>query len=896
MEENRKEGAFLSRKISLEEKNLVNLRQNNGAEKGYRSSYTEQDERPGAGMPEPVRERGAVRRSAEPAKSGLLDKIVEYGVYLLIFLMPLFILPFSVEVYEFNKAFLLVFGSVVLFFVWALDSIFMKKRITFSRSILTVSFLFYLLALLASVFFSVDTPSSIWGYSGNFSDSFVFYIGSFVFYMVFVALASEKGASRVIGKSISALIYSALLASLVALPYYFGFTSLPGFGGALAGFNLVSGYAHVFVIYLLVMLFVVLYDYSSGTLGRMRKIADILAAGAIMANLLLIDWPVAYLLLFILCVALVFMGGAGKREDDAARGVESLIPLLMILSSLFFISSINLNDIMLGKISMGNSSSIGSLVKDALGVDMTNLQISIQNGFGAGEAINIATASLSERPVLGSGLGTYYYDFFRYKSVDFNNGPNWTLGFNKAYNEILEKVSTIGILGVLAYGILVAIALLLILRHAKTERNGEFLLVAFLALLLSQFLFFETSILKFLFVLFLAIASAGKLAGGADGRPRSETMTFDIQGKSMSGGVVSVFGVMVILVCSTSMALGIQIFRAEAKYVEAINTGEAQNIDPANLEEIVRLNPYKGDYSAGISSIYLSRVYYLINQNKDDQDTLNRITGDANSALTYAAKAVEISPNNMLLWENYSYVYKSIDDFGMDGGNEWAIKGYEKAIALSPNDPVLRTELSKLYLAKYGEDDKEEDKKADLASAKEHLLKSQELKANYPDTALELALVYSYEGDGDKMLEQVDKASQMNGLGVVSAVEIGRMYYNAGAIDKAKNALQQVISENVDPNNADAHFILGTIYKEEKKYAEALEEFKVVEKFNPDNAGLKDAIKSVEDLIANGGKEDDKDEEKDEETVASQDSSSLTGEEDVFGDMGEENESEEADE
>jgi tetratricopeptide (TPR) repeat protein len=797
-------------------------------------------------------------------------------------------------VYEFNKSFLLVFGSVILFFIWALDSIFVKKRITFSKSILTISFLFYLLVMLASVFFSVDAPSSIWGYSGNFSDSFVFYVGLFIFYMVFMAMASAKGANRVIRRSVSALIYSALLASLVALPYYFGFTYLPGFGGAVAGFSLVSGYSHVFAIYLLVMLFVVLYDVSSGSLGRARKAVDILTAALILVNLLLVDWPVVYLMIFVMCVALVLFGGAFKKEN-LSRGTESLIPLLMIFSSLLFISSVNLNEIMLGRISMGNTSSIGSLAREALGVDMSNIDTSVQNGFGTREAIGIANASLAERPILGSGLGTYYYDFFKYKSSDFNYSGNWTLGFNKAYNEVLEKVSTIGILGLLAYCILAVLGFILLLKTMKMEKSGEFLLVAFLSLLLFQLLFFETSVLKFLFVLFLAIASAGKLML-SDGRYNSETITFDIQGKSMSSGVLSVFGVMVILVCSTSMALGIQIFRAETKYVEAVNSTEPQNLDSAKLDEIIKLNPYKGDYSAGLSGIYLARVYYLINQGGDDQDTLNRITVEANNALTYASKAVEVSPNNMLLWENYTYIYKTIDELGMEGGDEWAIKGYEKAIALAPTDPVLLTELSKLYLAKYGEDEKEEDKKTDLKKAKEILLKSQELKNDYPTTALQLALVYSNEGDGDKMLEQIDKVSQMNGLGVTEAVEIGRMYYNAGAMDKAKSALLQVVSESVDPDNADAHYILGAIYKEEKDYAKALEQFKAVEEFNQDNEGLKEEIEEVEGLLASGGKEEDQDEDENEEETSSSSQDQSSGGEDVFADMGGEEDGEDANE
>ena len=861
MEEERKEGFFQNKKITpKEERNLVNLRQRSEINKDARNSYGELFESPEPRVPEEktgvVQEKRFVKnenKTTGTPSGNLLDRITEIGLYLLIFLMPLLILPFSTEAFEFNKSFLLVFGAVVLFFMWILNSIFIKKKIQFSKSLLTLSFFVFIVVLSASSFFSVDSASSFWGYGGNFSDSFVFYLGLFVFYMVFVGLSSTRGSDRIISRSISVLVLSSLLVSLTALPYYFGYTNLPFFGGAVAGFSLVSGYYHVFAIYLLAMFFVALYDLSSfGKSSRVRKTLDISAASLILINLFIIDWPMIYLVIFILCTVLVVFSGSHKKENLSHRN-ESMLLMMMIFSSVFFISSVNINEIMLGKISMGNSSSISSVVKNSLNIKIENTDASVQNGFGTKEVINIAKSSLAERPVLGSGLGTYYYDFFKYKSVDFNYSDSWDLGFNKAYNETMEKVSTIGVLGVLSYLVLIALAILLFAKNIKTKKHNEFIFVAFLSLLICQFLFFETAVLKFLFVLFLAIASSSRnlyqeASGDISKKNRSGIATFDIAGKRLSGGLVSSVGIIFILLCSTSLVLGIQIFRAEAKYKEATNSTSPESLSPEGLSEITKLNPYKGDYAAGVSRIYLSRVYRMAETaDQNDQNALNNLAIEANTALSYAKKAVEISPSSLLLWENYSYIYQAMNDIGMDGGNDTAIKGYEAAIALCPNDAVLRTELSKIYLAEYQDDQNEGDRKVNLKKAKEQLEKAQELKNNYPDTALELGLVYSYEGNRDGALEQVDMASQMVGLNVQSVVEIGRMYYNMEERDKSKLALNQVIA--FDPNNADAHYILGTIYRESEQYADALNEFQIVEKFNPANENVMKNINELQSLV-----------------------------------------------
>jgi cytochrome c-type biogenesis protein CcmH/NrfG len=64
---------------------------------------------------------------------------------------------------------------------------------------------------------------------------------------------------------------------------------------------------------------------------------------------------------------------------------------------------------------------------------------------------------------------------------------------------------------------------------------------------------------------------------------------------------------------------------------------------------------------------------------------------------------------------------------------------------------------------------------------------------------------------------------------------------------KAADALSAVIK--VSPKNSDAHYILGIIYKEQKKYPEAFAEFKTVAELNPGNVEVSGKVQETESLI-----------------------------------------------
>src|SRR4030042_3272277 len=82
--------------------------------------------------------------------------VTKWSIYLLVFLLPLFWLPFSFEMFEFNKQYLLFFLVTLAIFSWLARMVLVNKEIRFKRSPLDIPVLAFLLLAILGTIFSVD--------------------------------------------------------------------------------------------------------------------------------------------------------------------------------------------------------------------------------------------------------------------------------------------------------------------------------------------------------------------------------------------------------------------------------------------------------------------------------------------------------------------------------------------------------------------------------------------------------------------------------------------------------------------------------------------------------------------------------------------------------------------
>ena len=85
--------------------------------------------------------------------ANLLNRIIKWSIYLLVFLIPLFWLPFSFEAFEFNKQYLLFFLVSLGFLSWLAKMILVDREFKLKRTPLDIPIMVFLFPAVLSAFF-----------------------------------------------------------------------------------------------------------------------------------------------------------------------------------------------------------------------------------------------------------------------------------------------------------------------------------------------------------------------------------------------------------------------------------------------------------------------------------------------------------------------------------------------------------------------------------------------------------------------------------------------------------------------------------------------------------------------------------------------------------------------
>src|SRR4030042_5827744 len=146
-----------------------------------------------------------------------LSKIIEWGIILLAFLMPLFFLPITSEAFEFPKQLLLIFSVSFLTIIWAVKIVLEKSAKIIYSPLVLPAFIFFVFFFISAVF-SIHRLSSIFGSYPRFSDGLV----SLFIYLLFFFLVSfhTREKKQIIRILVSICLAGTVIAVLGILNYF----------------------------------------------------------------------------------------------------------------------------------------------------------------------------------------------------------------------------------------------------------------------------------------------------------------------------------------------------------------------------------------------------------------------------------------------------------------------------------------------------------------------------------------------------------------------------------------------------------------------------------------------------------------------------------------------------
>ncbi|MDO8524423.1 MAG: tetratricopeptide repeat protein [bacterium] len=763
----------------------------------------------------------------------MFQKIIKWCIYALVFLMPLFWLPFSLEAYDINKAYLLAFLAGIGILAWVGKMIFHNKKIIFKRTALDFFVLGYLAILILSAIFAKDKTSVFLGFYGRFWPSILTSVSLVGFYFLItnnVSNDDEQKDKESIGlKKILSVFFAGCL-GVVAVVYL----SLLNVWALLAKllsvklpvimtnrfFNTVGslqGLA-IFLAFVLTMLlaFLAFGDKDKDKdkekekdkkKTKVKQVAWYVMAFAILGLLAIINfWQAWFCLALALAIFLVLSFWKRMFKED----VQQLsLPILFLLLAIVFLFPNPLTKF------LNQNSLIAALPKEAILSQQTSYQTAI-NG-------------LSENPALGSGVGGFHYSFAKFKPASFLTSQFWQVRFDRAGNNISEMLATNGILGILGFTALFFMFFLVSYFHIKAsdrEKTSSLqdsskripILIGFIALLVGQFFYYQTAVLGFSFWLILAL---GVVSWGKGTKEKKFSFKeFPEVGLLMS----IVFWVMLLALAFLYFTL-LRYYMADVAYRNYLVSG---GTEIAGLEKAAKSNSFGPTYHVALASAYMQKLYNEAAKETPDKQIVTNI---AASAIQEARKATTLGPNRVSTYEVSGVIYRDLQAVAQ-GALDWSVKSFESALKLEPLNPVITTEIGKLKLTGGFKD-----------AAKIYFEKAMNMKKDFVESGLQLAMMDEAEGKTSDVLSKLEGLVQSAPFSVEARFQLARAYYNDNEFEKAAQQAQQALI--VFPNHSNSLFLLGLAFEKMGERDLALQTLEKVLELNPNNQQVIDQISRI---------------------------------------------------
>lgn len=742
-----------------------------------------------------------------------------------VFLIPVFFLPFTFEIFEFNKQIMLWFLTGLAVIFWSLKTIFIEKKIIYKRTPLDVPILIFLAVWSMSSLLSVDIFSSWFGYYGAFSDSQFSVLSFALFYFLFINTAEKEDLPAFF----NTFLYSIIIVLVVSLSSITGVLArLP----LIAQFNLVQSNAFYFLgastqvfsmFAAAIMVFVIaLYSYQSES--YQKKLSLTIKYYIILITsffcLILINFSSAWLVLLlgsgVIFIFALYIAYTNREQKTSVIDINITPALILFIVCLLILFS---------------NSGFQNQLQDFFNVSLPQDVV-----VPVSEGREIAWQGFKNEFLFGAGPGTYAYTYSLYRPESLNNGQFWQLRFDKAPTYIMEMVTSVGFFGVLSYlavvGVFFFISFVFLKNMFRSAKEESYLAFSFsfaaLSMFAAQILYQINISVLFMYWFFIAMAMLSW-------RYTFPRIFADIAISAVSHrqlfSILRSITVIFILAFIYFNFLQAKYFLADVDYNNFRLTG-----DRVYLLAAARLNPNRYHYSIALAKDYVNEVRDSIDLlslpvdvNKDliTEEKKKELQVNIELAIKAAEKATVTAPNSVVTWETLAAIYRDIKSITY-GSLEHGINYFDRASALEPTNPVLLTELGKLYSARHQTND----------AVNSYLLSIQN-KRNYYEAYVGLAKEYEILGQVDKalvMLEEVNIKQSISEL----IYEAGRLYYNQKKYDKAVERFEEVLQ--IKPDYANALYSLGLAYQKQGQIGLAIEQFEKVLTLNPDNDGVKKTI------------------------------------------------------
>ena len=727
----------------------------------------------------------------------ILEKIHAYSLYALVLLIPVWVLPITQEMLNFQKQALLIVLTVLATVAWFGKGI-LEGEFTIRFSWLHAFVLGLLVVSGISTITSVWRYGSFWGFPLNIADSFV---TIFMFALVFFLISQFAHSERKSTKMIVLFAVSFVVAGIYTLLQLYHVYLLPFGFAKLSTFNTIGSVTIIAIIAAILLPTVIMAIFAA---EKRKKLLAVLVVLLFLVLVLINSFNAWIVFGVSLLVLLTFAILHAKKI--ASLKLIYLSGALLIISLVFLIFRFAIPGFPVAPIEISPSRTA---------------------------ELSIAKNVLQHNPILGTGPGTFVYNYAQYHETNLNQTVFWGTRFISGASEILDWFITKGILGGLSLVLVMAFAIFLTIK-SLLKNNDEIsswflrlgILASLIGLVTAQILYYSNFTLSFLFWLMLGALVA--LTATSEKKLVLKPHSF------LSIGVS--FVLLIVLV----LGLGFMLLEGQKYISEVMYLRGAQLVSQGKPQEgmlkilsAANLSPSVDLYYRDLAQLSVSQLATIqLDKNVSEDQKKQQMQTTINGAASFANKAISVNPANIENWNVRGFVFRNL--IGVPGADGIAIESYNKARGLEPASPFSLTELGRVYLAQAqsltGQSDKQ---KEALNNALDNLNKAVELKSDYAPAHYLIALVYGQQGKTDDGIARLEKTKQIASRDIGLAFQLGVLYYQRNELTKAQGEFERAIS--LQPNYSNARYMLGLVYDKQGQKDKAIEQFNKILDSNPDN-------------------------------------------------------------
>lgn len=758
-----------------------------------------------------------------------LDKIASGILIALAFLLPVFFIPSLSVPFQLMKVFILAIGILAAFLLWVV------ARLKDGVITLPKTWLLAFASLIPiSVFVSALTvtpkiamPNAFIGQGGEVG-TVASILVLFLAMILVVMLVRSRARAKGIFKAFCVATFVIALFEIIRLIPGTDVLSLGVFTDKAS--NFIGKWNELGIFFGLPLVFSML-AIENLALTRTHKVLVWLAYAVSLVLFVAVNFSLAFYLIGILSLLLfVYLYVFNKQalvkvtseEDNVASTVQAVekkkFPISPIIT--FVVALVFIVDGFIANTPLHNK------VLQTLQINQTEVALPW------GATAEVSWNSLKEDPIFGVGPNRFVSRYLTAKPLDINSSVLWSADFNYATGLIPSFLVTTGLFGIVSWILFLLSFFYLGVRYLLLGMSAQrylsastFIAAAYLWIVS---IFYVPNVVLFA----LAFLFSGLFVSLLVQEKGIKTVSFTFL-KNPKVGFVSVLVLVVVIILTVA-----GLYKYSQRFLSGyyfqqslVDLNVKGDIALAEMNMLKAVEYSKIDlYYRSLSEINLLKIDRLLATTSTDKELITRQLDQYSvDAINSANEARRIDPLNYQNSASLGRIYEAFVPLGVTGAYQAATNVYLEAVKLNPNNPALFLILARLEVT---------NKKP--AEAKKYIAKALEIKPDYGEALFLRSQLELSEGNSKAAIATMITVASLYPTDPNVFFQLGLLQYN----NKDYSSAVPSFERSVILNNyyANARYFLGLSYANLNRDKDAITQFEIIEKIDPNSKGEVDPI------------------------------------------------------